>query len=197
MSFKKVLPYALTALLTLAVACGDDDDDGGTAPTGDTLSSAEVESMMEAMSQVMLFSPIGLGTGVAAQSEPIDETSSCPNGGTVRLFGTVSVAGSQTAPTIVGDLQQAFSGCKATSENGTLFTFSGTPTLDFSAAINAQTGAFSLTLENGGTVGFATGAKSGTCGIDTSITATVTASGVLTTGSLSGRVCNQNVSVTL
>ena len=197
MSFKKVFPYALTAMLTLATACGGDDDDDTTGPSGDSLTTAEFTSMTQAMAQVMLFAPVGFGSGaIAAQTSPVDETIPCPQGGTVRFQGTVGAGGTPQAPTVTMDLNQAFNGCKASGEDGTLFTFSGTPTLDINLNVT-QTGGFSISFQNGGNIGWATGSKEGTCGINTSVTATATANYVVTSGNLTGTMCGRSVNVAL
>ncbi len=202
MSLKKALPYALTALITLATACGgDDDDDDTTGPSGDTLSATEFSSMLDAMATVGLFafSPSALSgpsAGVAAQSQtvPIDETESCPNGGSVRLAGNVSFSlTNQTTYSYNGNLVQTFTGCKAAGSDGSVFTFSGNPTYGLQMTF-AQT-TYNITLHNGGNIGWALPSKSGTCGLNTNITASYNANGTYS-GSVGGSVCGQSVSET-
>jgi hypothetical protein len=203
MSLKKALPYALTALITLATACGGDDDDDTTGPSGDTLSTTEFSSMLDAMATVGLFafSPGLLSgpsatPGIAAQAQTIqlNETESCPNGGSVRLAGPVTInIASQTSFSYNGNLTQTFTGCKAAGTDGTVFTFTGSPTFGLEMSLSQTT--YNIELHNGGTIGWALPAKSGTCGLNTNITASYNASGAYS-GTVAGSVCGQSISET-
>jgi hypothetical protein len=203
MSLKKVLPYALTALITMATACGGDDDDDTTGPTGDTLTSAEFSSMLDAMAQVGLFAfspgviggpPVSAGITAQTQTIPVDETAPCPNGGTVRLAGNVAVgAASQTSFTYDGNLTQTFTGCKAAGSDGSVFTFSGTPT--YGIHMTFAQNSYDIDLSNGGTIGWALPSKNGTCGLNTNISATYNTSGQYS-GAITGSVCGQSVNDT-
>jgi hypothetical protein len=204
MSLKKMFPYALTALLTLSTACGgDDDDDDPTGPSGDQLSTTEFSSMLDAMAQVGLFAfspgllsgpPSTPGIAAQAQTVPLDETEPCPNGGTVRLAGNVTFsAPSQTSFSYNGNLTQTFNGCKAAGLDGTVFTFSGSPSFGLQMTLTQET--YDITLHNGGNIGWALPSKSGSCSLNPNITATYNVSGTYA-GSVSGSVCGQSISET-
>lgn len=163
MSLKKVFPYALTALLTLATACGDDDDDGDpTGPGGDTPTLVEVQNMMTALSTALTVALTPSGAdGVLAQTIPFEGTGNCPGGGTSTVTGNYT-ASSQSSFSYT--LTQSFNNCKADG-NGTVYTFNGTgltTTADYTISGATYTYDFGQT----GTLSWSGGGKSATCSVN-------------------------------
>ncbi|HYV96499.1 MAG TPA: hypothetical protein VE967_03495 [Gemmatimonadaceae bacterium] len=203
-SSKKVLSFALASFITFAAACGSDKATGSNN-SGDTLTTAEFDSMVEALDAVGSFSFFGgfggrgTSTGLAAQqsqSVPYDETETCPGGGTLRTHGNLSfsLSNNNTNYTYDGTLTQTFSSCKGTSSNGTVFTFSGGPTLTFHATYSGTT--YNLTMHETGTINWATGGRNGGCSADITITISTNSSGTVATGSYTGTMCGHNVNET-
>jgi hypothetical protein len=201
---KRILPVALTALLMLTVACGDKKS-ATTEPSGDTLSEAEFDSMVDALDAVGGLSFIGAfggrsatSSGLAAQTytAPYDETSSCPNGGTIRTSGNFTYTiNNNTSFHYTGTLTQTFNSCKGASSNGTVFTFSGGPKLVYDYTFNSTTSSYTFSIHETGTLNWATSAKGGACAADVTLTGSYTAAGV-TAGSYTGTICGRSVNQT-
>ena len=198
MSRKSILPYAITAFLTLASACSKDSS--STGPTGSTLTDVEFDSMMDAMSAIGVFFPVsGLGlqpaisAGLALQTQsvPIDETNACPGGGTVRVQGSVTVT---AAGSVSGNLNQTGSNCKGTASDGTTFTFNTNGPLATALTLteNATTGAVNMTFRETGKMNWAKTAKSGGCSLELNVNLGISASGTAA-GGVSGTVCGRSV----
>lgn len=208
--FRKVFPFALTAVLVASAACGgdDDDDDGGTGPTGDQLSTVEFESMVEAFSAI---NSIGLGgivgfsnassPAIALQSgsQTYSATEQCPNGGSTTVSGTYTVTVSGT--NYVGNytITQSYNDCRAQSSNGTTWTFNGNPNIAFSMNYSYnQSGSWEMDGSQTGGLSWAGGGKSGSCSINTNLdyTGTVSGQSYTYTYSYTGTVCGQTVNET-
>jgi hypothetical protein len=192
-----------TTLATLAVlafaatACGGDDDDNGTGPseTGN-LSATEVADALDALSAVGLFNfgvgfqPAGLPVGLSAQSQSVDETQACPNGGNVRVAGNVSV--NQSTGAVTADVRQTHNACQAPSSTGRVWTFNGNPNLrtQITAAINQASGAFTINGTISGGIRYSSNGASGSC------TSNITISGSQNGGTVRGTFCGVSVDET-
>jgi hypothetical protein len=204
MSRKSLLPYALTAALTLASACSKDSNNS-TGPTGSTLTTTEFDSMMEALGGVGIFFPTGvlgqpaMSRGLAAQQSqtvPIDQTNSCSHGGSTRVQGSFSVSASGS---ISGNLTQTASNCQESASDGTTFTFNTNPsfTLTFDiSGINQTTGAFNMTLHDTGNFNWSKTGKSGGCSLNLNVTLAVSSAGA-ESGNATGSVCGRSVNETI
>jgi hypothetical protein len=186
----------MAALSMGAAACGgdDDDDDGGTGPNeGPALSSAEVADAFDALSAIGLFDfglqPEAFPVGLAAQSQSqsIDQTQACPNGGNVKLTGSVSA--SQTG-SVNADIRQAYNDCKSASSTGRVWTFNGDPNLriQLNTTINQSTGSYSFTGGITGGFRYSSNGSAGSCSANINIS--TNANG----GSVTGTMCGQSVS---
>lgn len=183
-------------LAALTMACGD-----STGPTA-KLSEEQVADMLDAMSAVVSLADIPATGGLAAErfgtvttsanaTVSVSQTVDCPNGGTASVNG--SVTENQAAGTVTAQMTQNFSGCRATSEAGRLWTFDGNPNIvtNLSASYNETTGAFSLTATQVGGVRVASDVGSGSCEIN--LTLTMSGSQTSFTGSLSGTACGRSI----
>jgi hypothetical protein len=198
---KRVLPlrHALAALAAFTMACGD-----STAP-GVTLSEAEVEDMLEAMTAVSF---IGQASGsgffvsragqTANATVTLSETVECPNGGSATVSGTAT--DNPDAGTFSAQITQGFSACAATSEAGRLWTFNGNPNIVTSVqgSFNQSTGAFSLTAAQTGGIRFASDLGEGSCAIDLTLTltGTTTSASATLSGTACGRTIQRSITVT-
>lgn len=192
-------PFALLAAVLTLAACG-----GGTEPTKQLdLTEAQAEDMMDALSAVGAFSGMyrqtaGYGAGrTALVTVTVDDTTPCPNGGTLRTQGTFN--SDDAGSSFSANVTQSYAGCKATSSSGTLWTFNGAPNIatTFTMSFSESTGAYSMNGTQKGALDVASSVGSGRCNIDL----TYTASGNDTTGqytaSISGTVCGRTISVTV
>lgn len=199
--FHKSLRLVLLAAAVGMLACSKDS---ATAPEA-TLTTEEVYDALEAISAIgvdlgefplardastasaMQLLRIGPGA-TAAYTESIDESAPCPNGGTTRLRGSVTVNENTGAGSI--DLRQTFSNCGSTSTGGRLWVFSGDPDLRtlIASSFNPQTQEFSISGSQRGAFRFNSDGASGRCSVDITITVTET------TVRQTGRVCGRDVS---
>jgi len=166
---------------TLA-ACGD-----STGPRAN-LTEEQVSDMLDAMSAVSSFGSVpGAGMAVVTVSETVD----CPNGGTATASGSVNE--NQAAGTATVQVTQSFSGCKATSSSGRVWTFDGNPNIvtSMSTTYNQTTGAFSITGTQIGGIRVASDLGSGSCDINLSITFTGDADSF--SGSINGSACGHTI----
>ena len=179
----QLLRRASAAVLALTnAACGD-----STGPRAN-LSEAQVADMLEAMSEVASFGTVpGAPLAVVNVSQTVD----CPNGGSANVSGSVNE--NQAAGTATVQITQGFSGCKATSSAGRVWTFDGDPSIvtNLSTSYNATTGAFSITGTQVGGIKVTSDVGSGSCQINL----TISLSGDQTSfqGSLSGSACGHNI----
>lgn len=194
MSLKKVFPYAFLATMALTACGGDDkDDDGGTEPTGDTPTQAEVGAMMSALAAIGSVGGLFLGQGAdaqgfAAQTQTYSETANCPNGGTTAVNGSYTIV-SQTA--FKYTVTQTYNNCKATG-SGTIYTFNGqglTLNVDYSFPSN---GNYSYKFKETGNITWAGNGKGGTCPVDITINLSYSSTGYNYT--TSGTYCGVNIS---
>jgi hypothetical protein len=183
----------MLAALTLALsACSGD---GATAPDA-ALTPEQAAEALEALSVV---STIGFGGGISARmasdmpaaTAGVNESAPCPAGGTTSVRGTSSVNEATGAVTV--DIRQDYTRCAVTVASNRTWTFNGDPDIRFrfTSSVNASTGNVSLSGTQVGAVRFTSGAQSGRCSIDLSMSITET------TYSISGRVCGQQVSETI
>lgn len=194
------LRFVLLAAAVGMLACSKDSATGPEA----NLTTEEVYDALEAISaigfDVGAFSMAGLradegrlealrlGNGpTAAYTESIDESVACPNGGTTRMRGSLTVNENTGAGSI--DLRQSFSNCGSTSTAGRLWVFNGDPDVrtQLASSINVQTEEFSVTGTQRGAFNFSSNGASGRCSID--LTISVSSTGYRMTG----RVCGRSV----
>jgi hypothetical protein len=173
---------ASLALAAFTLACGD-----STGPRT-TLTDEQAADMLEAMSSV---ASIGALPGTSMAVINASQTVDCPNGGSTSLSSSVNE--NQAAGTATIQVIQGFSGCRATSRKGRIWTFDGDPNVvtNISVSYNQTTGAFSLTGSQVGGVRFASDLGSGSCRIDLSFTLSGDASSIA--GTLSGTACGHNI----
>lgn len=193
---------AVSAAAVVAMGCGN-----GTGPTGDVLDDAEVQALASALMGVAVGEGLSVSApaanqtaaGSVANADPVDfsfsvnQTVECPSGtGTIKLVGSMS--GSIDSQTQDGnlalDFTQTMTGCVIETNNG-LYTVDGDPDIRMSGDIawNAEGPTGESTFGYKG--GFAwsdANDRSGTCGIDVSITWTATSA------SYSGKICGNEYS---
>ena len=179
----------------LTLACGD-----STGPQA-RLTEEQVSDMLDAMSVVASFGdvpgagmaadPLGTVTAMANATVSVSQTVDCPNGGTASVNGTAT--DDPTAGTMSAQITQNFTGCRATSESGRLWTFDGNPNIvtSVSASYNETTGAFSLTATQVGGIRVASDVGSGSCQVN--LTLTMSGNETSFTGSLNGSACGHNI----
>ena len=176
-------------VLGMAVsACGDDGGAVGTT-SGDPLNSTEANAVFNQLFGIGfggLASPPALMAAPAA--EPIPETTTqCPGGGSVTVSGDVS--GGTTSGSF--DITETISGCVVT-EGGVAFTVNGDPEIritgDITIGQTLEDIDIDMTIRGGFTYSSDDG-RSGSCGVDVSISMTGS------TISASGNVCGQSVVV--
>lgn len=190
---------AVLPLLALA-ACGGDD---GTGPGGeDDLSAEEVEEMTEALAAAGAFAPaFGVPTfsppaGSAARepvSMSIDQTVSCPQGGSIGMSGNLQ--GDYDDETGEGAfnlaISQDYMDCVSTAESsGRTFTFGGGMDMDLDMEVSQNS--FSMDGTNQGTLQWSTSGRSGSCSVNVSYQ--FSGSETSFTGQVSGTVCGVDVS---
>lgn len=194
----RTIAVALAAALTLS-ACSD-----STAPAAIQLTDAQAEDMMDALAAVGALAATSRQTAEYRQNattQPftltIDETEPCPNGGTHRVQGTFTGndAGTQASASIT----QGYTGCKATSGSGTLWTFDGAPNVkfDFNMTTDPTTGQFSLNGTQKGAIDVSSSAGSGRCAIDLTFSASGNEQTGAATATVSGLVCGRTITMTV
>jgi hypothetical protein len=184
----------MAAAIAFSVACGDSTGPGAAID----LTEEEVDDMMEAFSTIGT-QPEG-ASNLAMLIVTINESFSCPDGGTMSESGNLNLneqTGSMTIATT-----QDFEDCKGTSTSGRLWTFNGNPNLasNFSLTSNEQTGAFSMTGSQTGGLRVASDLGSGTCNfnLNWTLSSTPTTGGTDNIqGSLTGTVCGRSINVDL
>lgn len=193
MKFTNFRRAFVAAMAFTVVACGGDNP---LAPEAN-LTTAQVEEMMDAMSAIGGFSPLGLSIqsangNVAMVVTPINESGPCPNGGTVSTTGNMNI--NETTGNFTAQLTNNYNNCKATSSANRVWTFNGDPsitqTMNFTS--NQTTGAFSMTGTQTGGLSFSSDGASGHCSVNLNYTIAMTANGT-ETGSMTGTVCGKPV----
>lgn len=193
MTSATLIRRASLALTALTLACGDST---GLA----RLSEEHTADMLEAMTAVSSFGA-DAGPGMAALSAPgtalanlvvtYAATVECPNGGSASVNGTADE--NEEAGTATYVITQDFSGCKATSSRGRVWTFDGNPNIvtNVSASYNETTGAYSMTASQVGGISFASNLGSGSCEVNLTITVSGDQNSV--EASMSGSACGHNI----
>jgi hypothetical protein len=196
------LPTAFAALALLTAACGD----GPTATSGDPLTEAEVMEIAQDVFNGVgeMFSgnigpqrsavlPAGLHLSIMAPvpfNVTVNESGPCEGGGTASVSG--SIEGSfddQTGAGDVGfDVTQDAENCVITGATHS-YTVSGDPDLHLTGSFETDggttfSGSFSLV---GGLSFEVNDGRTGTCGVD--VTVTVSATGTSFSGTVSGTMC--------
>jgi hypothetical protein len=211
----KVLPFVLTAVLVAPAACGDDkdDDNGGTGPSGDQLTTVEFESMVEALSAINSEVLGAFGAFDQASSPALaaqtgntftySETESCPNGGTTGTAGTITISSAGESATGNVTVTTTFNNCQAQSTNGSIWTFNGNPNIAMNLNFtSSQDGSFSMTGTYTGGFTWGGSGKGGGCAINTNLNYTGTVSGqsyaynYTQTGTVCGQAVNETWSFT-
>lgn len=182
MTSATLIRRASVALAALTLACGD-----STAPSA-KLSQDQVGDLLEALTAVSSF---GATPGTALAAVNFSQTADCPNGGSATVIATVN--DNQAAGTATIQIRQGFSGCKATSRKGRVWTFDGNPDIitNIASSRNPTTGAFSITGSQVGGIKFASDLGSGSCEIN--ITFTFSGDAQSFSGSLTGSACGHNI----
>ncbi len=196
-------PHLFAPLVIAAlVACSDDP----TSPVvGDELTEAEVGVMLGVLMESGGLGPGALGLGFdgaqapaateGGQSFVIEETSPCPNGGSVTFSGDGSVG--PEGESFAFDLTQFHDGCGATSsEDGSQWTFDGAPSITTSLSGSVTETDFDLQGSQSGGLDWRTGSRSGSCSIELSFSfsASDDDAGGTFSGAISGSVCAVDVS---
>lgn len=171
---------------------------GGDSPTqsGDPLTEAEVEVMMEAFFGAGGLFFLGGGFSgvngdIALQQVNIDETLSCSGGGSVRTTGTLSV--SEQGESFGWNLTQTHNSCVETaSSNGSTWTFNGAPSISTTFTGSVAESSFTYQGAQTGGIAWSSGGNSGTCQIN--LNYNMTGSDTSVTLSVTGSVCGHNIS---
>lgn len=195
------VPAGVLAAAAVALgvsACGGDDPTG---PVGDALSQAEAEIMMEALAEAGGLVVGGFGGQAAPARAPfgpvtVDETMSCPDGGTIAVSGSFSGESNDDGTgTVEYDFTQIHQGCRATADaDGSVWTFDGDPEVTVDMLMAVTETSFDLDGTQSGAVSWANGDRSGTCQIDVTYAFSGSESGQTFSGSVSGTVCGHQVS---
>lgn len=178
-------------------ACGGD---GATAPEADLTpaEAAEVLEALTAVSSVFDLSTFGaealrsadlktlrsLGSE-AALTEQLDESGPCPDGGSTRIRGAVTVNESTGAASI--DVRQSYTNCAVRTESNRTWTINGDP--DIRTIVSVTESSFTGSLR--GAIVATSAGTSGRCTVN--VTTSLTASAV----TISGTVCGESVSETI
>lgn len=189
---RSLLPLCATML----AACGGD---GATAPEAE-FTPQEAAEVLEALTAVSSVFDLALDAGdlrtasvknggasesMPALTEPLDESVSCPNGGTTRIRGAVTVNESTGAASI--DVRQTYASCAVTTESNRTWTLNGDP--DIRTTLSAT--ATSVTGSQRGAVTVSSAGTSGRCAVNVTFNLTGT------TFTVSGTVCGESVSETV
>lgn len=184
-----------TALTLVLSACGGD---GATAPDA-ALTPEQAAEALEALEAMSLVRPIGIGGGLSAlmasempaATVGVNDSLPCPAGGTTSVRGT-STVNEATGDASV-DIRQDYNRCAVTVASNRTWTFDGDPDIRFRFTydVDTSTGTASVSGTQVGAVRFNSGAQSGRCSINLTMSLTTT------TYSISGRVCGQPVSDTI
>ena len=171
-------------------ACGGD---GATAPEAD-LTPAEAADVLEALTTVSSlsnFEPVALRSvdlktlqslgSQPALTEQLDESIPCPDGGSTRARGAVTVNDSTGAATI--DVRQTYTDCAVRTESNRIWTINGDP--DIRTIFSSTASSFTGSLR--GAVVATSAGTSGRCTVN--VTMSLTASAVI----ISGTVCGESV----
>ncbi len=171
-------------------ACGGD---GATAPEAD-LTPAEAADVLEALTTVSSlsnFGPVALRSvdlktlqslgSQPALTEQLDESIPCPDGGSTRARGAVTVNDSTGDATI--DVRQTYTDCAVRTESNRTWTINGDP--DIRTIFSSTASSFTGSLR--GAVVATSAGTSGRCTVN--VTMSLTASAVI----ISGTVCGESV----
>jgi len=138
----------------------------------------------------------------ASGSGSVNATVNCEVSGDVDVTGTANFSGSQTSVSGNFDVKQVFNDCTTKTKDGDDIALDGTlesdGDVDISFTNNSVSG--SITQNTTGSLDVSgDNIKSGTCGISTNSTATISSSSVTvkTTGSICGRSINSTFSANI
>lgn len=195
----------LTTSMLVFSACGGDDPTG---TTGDALTAAEAQYLVSAFfgSLQLIQIPL-LETGPAAVAggpartpygevydDQIDATDTCLGGGQTTVDGIITGDVDQAAGTadITATATVDFVNCVVPGETVT-FTVNGDPDVGIVGDIVITDQAITIDIDASGGVAFETSdGRSGTCGMDITISANASQAGLEQT--LTGSACGQNAS---
>lgn len=184
-----ILPVA--ALL----ACGGGD--GPTEPEAN-LTPTEIADVFEALSVVNELSMGGFlrdggdpAVMMAALTESINGTAPCPQGGTTRVAGSITINEATFASS--SDLRQYYTSCAVTSSSARTWVFNGDPNIRtrMTTSINLETEQFSLTGTITGAFKFTSEGDAGRCSMNLTISLGSTSI------TIAGTVCGQPYSETV
>lgn len=192
--FSAVRRTMLALPLAFLAACSGD---GPTAPEANLTAEelADVYSALSVLNELSFGGFLRAGgepsAVMAALTESINETSPCPQGGSTRIAGSISINETTFASTT--DIRQYYTDCGVTSESARLWVFNGDPNIRtrMSSTYNAQTDQLSLTGSLTGAFKFRSNGDSGRCSINLSITLGSTS--VTIAGTICGQPYNETV----
>jgi predicted small lipoprotein YifL len=191
---KRIIHSALAATVVLSVtACGSD----GPTELGPQieLTQAQTADMFDALDAISFEAGLKIASAsirnrnVALYSYPVDESETCPNGGSTRYQGTVS--GADNGSSMAANVTQSYTNCASQSSSGVVWTFNGAPNIkiNMSGTINLSTGSYSANGTMVGALNASSSMGSGSCSINLTITETGNDSGY--SFSVTGTVCGQ------
>ena len=196
---KSMIAAALAALLSLS-ACKD-----SSGPDSIQLTDAQAEDLMEALASVgsdggelaRRSAAFVAGPDAAFLQIPVDETEQCPGGGTVRQQGTLDV--NDTFTQMTANVTNSYTGCKATSPQGVLWTFDGAPNIAFAFTVtsDATTGNYTISGTQKGAVDASSSIGSGRCAIDLTYTGSGNSETQTGSATVSGTACGRTINVTV
>lgn len=195
MCWNKFVRYPLVLVLATGLAaCGDDS--AGPGNSGDELSETETEVMMEALVEAggLFVASFGAAGGPAPveQSFPIDETESCPGGGSIDLEGNATI--DDEAGFLDWNLTQTHQSCvvTASSDNST-WTFDGSPNIAIDFELLFTETNFDMNGTQVGGIAWSRDNRSGTCSINLSYDFNADQNGENFTGQIQGSVCGHTI----
>ena len=187
--------------LALIVGLGACSDDSSPTDSGDALTQAEVEVMMEAMAAAggAGFVPVGMGAAEAAgalsgdQQFSFDETTPCSQGGSVNISGTMSF--SEGHGNVNLDMTQVHQDCvESAPSDGSIWTFNGSPSIQMTLSGTVSEDHVDIQGNQQGGISWSSDGRSGTCNIDVSYSLIGDEHGG--TATVNGSVCGVNISQT-
>ncbi|TVP54531.1 MAG: hypothetical protein EA351_13105 [Gemmatimonadales bacterium] len=188
---------ALALLLSFGLmACGDD----GPTQSGDTLTEAEAESMMGALTMAGGLGFFGMGfsaddASVMMETIPIDYTADCSGGGSVSISGEMTITGQGESISMNQTLTH--NSCTETApSDGRSWTFNGNPSINTQLSGSVSETSINFQGSQTGAMSWSSDGLSGSCQMNINYSVSGSATGGAVTVSISGSVCGQNISST-
>jgi hypothetical protein len=189
------------ALLWVAAACSDNPID---IVEGDPLTEAEVDALAEVVAGTLFAtweqsSGPASGPARATGTFQMNDELPCEYGGSVAVSGSLAfdVDDETGDGTLNFNVTQEHADCVVESEEDIRFTLNGAPNITSSFTVVTEGSAISFAGAFDGAADWATGDKSGTCGLDVDFSLTGDLAAETGSASLTGRVCGVTFSHTL